>query len=93
MERLQPGSKLEYNVGIGRGYSVREVIETARTVTGKAIQVKEGPRRPGDPPILVANANKIGRELGWSPNHTDLRSIIHTAWNWHRNHPNGYGQL
>ena len=52
--------------------------------------VKEGPRRAGDPPALVANADKIRRELGWKPRYTDLRAIVETAWNWHKNHPNGY---
>jgi UDP-glucose-4-epimerase GalE len=88
--KIGPGSQLAYNVGIGRGYSVREVIETARAVTGKPIPVKETPRRLGDPPVLVANAEKIRRELGWEPKYTDLRSIIETAWAWHNEHPNGY---
>ncbi|HEV3384208.1 MAG TPA: UDP-glucose 4-epimerase GalE [Gemmata sp.] len=88
--KIVPGSNMAYNVGIGRGYSVREVIDTARTVTGKSIPVKEAPRRSGDPPELVANANKIRGELGWEPKYTDLQSIIETAWAWHSKHPNGY---
>lgn len=90
LDKIRPGSQLTYNVGIGRGYSVREVIETAREVTGKSIAVKEAPRRPGDPPVLVANAEKIRKELGWAPKYTDLRSIVSTAWAWHSTHPNGY---
>jgi UDP-glucose-4-epimerase GalE len=90
LERLQPGQGLRYNLGIGRGYSVREVIRVAEEVTGKRVTVKEGPRRPGDPPVLVASSEKIQRELGWRPHYTDLRSIIETAWNWHRSHPKGY---
>jgi len=64
LERLEPGKELRYNLGIGRGYSVREVIRTAEEVTGKRIPVNEGPRRAGDPPALVASAEKIQRELG-----------------------------
>ena len=90
LEKLAPGDKLAYNLGIGRGYSVREVIATAEEVTGQGVPVKEGPRRAGDPPVLVANADKIRRELGWQPHYTDLRSIVETAWNWHKSHPNGY---
>jgi UDP-glucose 4-epimerase len=91
LEKIMPGSALAYNVGIGRGYTVREVIETARVVTGKPIAVQEAQRRPGDPPVLVANAEKVRRELGWSPHYTDLRTIIETAWNWHKSHPAGFG--
>jgi UDP-glucose 4-epimerase len=90
LEKLGPGAELRYNLGIGRGYSVREVVQTVEQVTGKTVTVKEGPRRPGDPPVLVASSEKIQRELGWRPRHTDLRSIVETAWNWHRTHPRGY---
>jgi UDP-glucose-4-epimerase GalE len=90
LERLQPGTDLRYNLGTGRGYSVREVIRTAEEVSGKSIAVKEGPRRPGDPPELVAAAGKVQRELGWRPRYTELRPIIETAWRWHRSHPKGY---
>jgi UDP-glucose-4-epimerase GalE len=91
VERLEPGKGLCYNLGIGRGYSVREVIGTAESVTGKKVPYKEGPRRAGDPPELVASADKIQRELRWRPRYADLRPIIETAWNWHRTHPRGYG--
>jgi UDP-glucose-4-epimerase GalE len=91
VEKLEPGKGLRYNLGIGRGYSVREVIRTAEEVTGKSVPVREGPRRPGDPPVLVASSEKIQRELGWRPRYTELRPIIETAWNWHRSHPRGYG--
>jgi UDP-glucose-4-epimerase GalE len=91
LERLEPGQALKYNLGIGRGYSVREVIRTAEEVTGKAVAVKEGPRRAGDPPALVASSEKVRRELGWTPKYTELRPIVETAWNWHRTHPRGYG--
>lgn len=90
LERLQPGKPLFYNVGIGKGYSVREVVQTAEAVAGRSIAVREGSRRAGDPAALVADASKIQRELGWQPRYPDLRSIIETAWNWHRAHPRGY---
>jgi UDP-glucose-4-epimerase GalE len=90
LEKMQPGKGLCYNVGTGRGYSVREVIQAAEEVTGKKIAVKEGPRRPGDPPGLVACADKIRHELAWRPRYTELRGIVETAWRWHRGHPEGY---
>src|SRR5207248_1927411 len=83
LENLQPGKGLRYNLGIGRGYSVREVIGAAEKVTGKPVPVKEGPRRAGDPPSLVASSSKIQQELGWKPRYTDLEAIVQTAWNWH----------
>jgi UDP-glucose-4-epimerase GalE len=90
LERLGPGSDLRYNLGIGRGYSVREVIRTVEEVTGKRVPVKEGPRRAGDPPELVASSAKIQQELGWRPRYAELRGIVETAWNWHRTHLRGY---
>jgi UDP-glucose-4-epimerase GalE len=91
LERLQPGRGACYNLGIGKGYSVREVIRTVGEVAGKPVPVNEGPRRPGDPDALVASSEKIQRELGWRPQYTELRPIVETAWNWHRMHPHGYG--
>jgi UDP-glucose 4-epimerase len=91
LEHTEPGKTLCYNLGTGRGYSVREVIKAAEKVTGKPVPVKEGPRRPGDPPVLVACADKAHRELGWKARYTDLNEIIETAWKWHRCHPKGYG--
>jgi UDP-glucose-4-epimerase GalE len=88
--KIGPGSKLAYNVGVGRGYSVREVIATVEDVTGRKVPVKFGPRRAGDPPTLVANANKIRAELGWAPKYDNLKAIIETAWRWHESHPNGF---
>jgi len=90
LQHLQPGQGLTYNLGIGRGYSVREVIRTVEEVTGQRVPVKEGPRRAGDPPALVASSEKIQRELGWRPHYPDLRAIVETAWNWHRRHPRGF---
>ncbi len=79
-----------YNLGNGLGYSNRQVIETAQKVTGINIPVKEGPRRPGDPAILVASSNRIKDELGWKPSYPQLEKIIETAWRWHKGHPEGY---
>jgi UDP-glucose 4-epimerase len=80
-----------YNLGNGNGYSVREVVETARKITGKKIISIESSRRPGDPARLVASSAKIREKLGWVPKYPDLETIVETAWRWHRNHPNGYG--
>jgi UDP-glucose-4-epimerase GalE len=91
LERMEPGQGLCYNLGIGKGASVREVIRSVEEVTGNKVPVREGPRRPGDPDALVASSQKIQRELGWRPKYTDLRVIVETAWNWHRKHPTGYG--
>ena len=96
MNSLKPGDGRAYNIGIGKGYSVREIIDAARRVTAVDFEAQEGPRRPGDPPNLYADASKIRDELGWSAQITDLDEIIATAWHWRRNHPNGYqstGQL
>lgn len=92
LAKLTPGAKLAYNVGLGRGYSVREVIRTVEEVTGKPVPVKEGPRRAGDPPALVARADAIRAELGWAPKFDDLKAIVESAWRWHRAHPAGYGE-
>ncbi len=80
-----------YNLGNGQGYSVREVIEAARAVTGHPIPVVEESRRAGDAPRLVAASDKIRRELGWTPKYPALKDIIGGAWEWHKGHPNGYG--
>jgi UDP-glucose 4-epimerase len=92
LDGLTDGNKLIYNLGSGNGYSVREVIETARQVTGHLIPVTELPRRPGDSARLVASSEKIKRELGWKPQHDDLTEIIASAWAWHKWHPNGYDE-
>jgi len=87
---LDKGSRI-YNLGCGGdGYSVLEVIESARSVTGHEIPVKVGPRRPGDPAVLIASSERIKRELGWRPAMQDLRVIIQSAWDWLQRHPNGY---
>jgi UDP-glucose 4-epimerase len=92
MDALRPGNGRFYNLGIGKGYSVKEVLESARRVTGREVPVQYGPRRTGDPAVLFADAGKIQRELGWSARYTDIDQIIATAWNWFRNHPHGYAQ-
>lgn len=90
LDALAERDRLVYNVGSGRGYSVREVIEMARAVTEHDIPAVESPRREGDPARLVASSEKIRRELGWSPAHDNLREILSSAWEWHKSHPNGY---
>lgn len=79
-----------YNVGTGRGNSVREVVDASRRVTGHPIPAEEVERRPGDPPALYADPSRIRAELGWEPKYTDVESIIETAWRWHQAHPRGY---
>ena len=79
-----------YNLGNGNGFSVKEIIETAEQVTGITIKKEITPRRAGDPAVLVASSAKIIEELGWSPQYTDLKEVIASAWQWHRQHPNGF---
>ncbi len=90
LRALDAGSRT-YNLGNGQGFTVREVIETCRAVTGHPIPAEVGPRRPGDPAVLIAGSEKIRRELGWRPRYPDLRTIVEHAWEWHRTHPHGYG--
>lgn len=92
LERLQPGAVLLLNLGTGRGHSVREVIEACRRVTSHPIPIVVGPRRPGDPPELVADAHRAAQVLAWRPRHTDIEAIVRTAWQWHSKHPHGYGK-
>jgi UDP-glucose 4-epimerase len=91
LEKIEPGKGLCLNLGTGRGYSIREVIKTAEHVTGKPVAAKDGPRRLGDPPALVAAADRARQALGWTPRYPELKQIIETAWNWHRQRPHGYG--
>jgi len=90
LEALKEKERLIYNLGNGHGFSVREVIETVRKVTGHTIPARESPRRAGDPAVLVASSEKIKRELGWKPKYVDLESIVRSAWEWRKTHPNGY---
>jgi UDP-glucose 4-epimerase len=87
---LADTSKLAYNLGSGRGYSVREVIDTVRKITGHAVPAIEAPRRPGDPARLVASPARIQSELSWQPEHSSLEEIVASAWEWALNHPHGY---
>jgi UDP-glucose 4-epimerase len=87
---LEPGKSGFYNLGNGDGYSVKQVIQMCEKVTGQQITAIEKPRRPGDPPKLVAAATKAINELGWKPQFPKLEDIVKTAWAWHQKHPNGY---
>ena len=89
LNAVDSGSR-KYNLGNGRGFSVREVIEAARHVTGHPIPAVVGPRRPGDPDVLIAGSDAIIRDLGWKRQYTKLQQIIETAWTWHQAHPDGY---
>lgn len=90
LRALDQGSRT-YNLGTGNGYSIREILDVARAVTGHPIPAIVGDRRPGDPAILIAGSDRIGRELGWEPQYSDLHHIIQSAWDRHRRHPDGYG--
>jgi UDP-glucose 4-epimerase len=90
LDALDDHPRQIFNLGNGAGYSVHEVIDVARRVTGHPIPAEIGPRRPGDSPRLVASSEKIQRELGWQPAHPKLEDILASAWEWHRSHPSGY---
>lgn len=90
IEGVEEGRFEAYNVGTGRGASVLEIVETARKVTGHEIPAEHAPRRPGDPPSLYADSTRLQSRFGWHPVYLDLEKIIGTAWNWHKNHPNGF---
>jgi UDP-glucose 4-epimerase len=87
---LDNSSRLIYNLGNGQGFSVRQVVDVAREVTGHPIPLIEGARRVGDPAVLIASSEKIRRELGWQPRFPDLKTIVESAWQWHCNSPDGY---
>jgi UDP-glucose 4-epimerase len=89
-DRAEPGEHRIYNLGNGAGFSVREVVEAARRVTGRRIEALEAPRRAGDPPVLVASSDKIRAELGWTPEKPALEAMISDAWDWMQKHPRGY---
>ncbi len=90
LQALEDRDHVIYNLGNGKGFSVREVIEAARRVTGHPIPAIESPRRPGDMAVLIAGSQKIQRELGWKPRYPDLDTIVAHAWEWRSVHPNGY---
>ncbi|BCU82203.1 UDP-glucose 4-epimerase GalE [Polycladomyces abyssicola] len=91
LEKLrETGKSGIYNLGSGTGFSVKQVVERAREITGHPIPTRVAPRRPGDPAVLIASSRKAREELGWRPQYEDLDTMITTAWAWHRSHPNGY---
>jgi UDP-glucose 4-epimerase len=90
LERLDSEADLVYNLGIGKGYSVRQVIDMVRRVSGKDFKVVEAQRRAGDAAVLTADAAKAREELGWAPQFGELETIVATAWKWHSSHPDGY---
>ncbi len=90
LDALEQAGRLIYNLGNGQGFTVREVIEGVRRVTGHAIPVMESPRRDGDPAVLIASSEKIRRELRWKPKFPELDAILKSAWLWHKNFPEGY---
>lgn len=91
LKKLRDGGESSiYNLGNGKGFSVKEVVELAREVTGIDIKAVVAERRPGDPAVLVASSEKIQKELNWQPRYNDLRTIIDTAWQWHKNNPDGF---
>lgn len=91
LEALSDREVLHYNLGNGSGFSVKEVVETVRDVTGHPVPAEVAPRRAGDPAILIGDSTKIRDELGWKPKYPELKSIVASAWEWHREHPEGYG--
>jgi len=91
MEALGPGDRRQYNLGIGKGYSVKEIVDAAKRVLDRPFRVDTGPRRPGDPPSLYADASKIEREIGWRAQRTDIDETIRSAWKWFLARPAGYG--
>lgn len=90
LNKLDAAAELTYNLGSGQGYSVRQVIDTVREVSGRDLKVVEAPRRPGDPAVLTSDATKARTELGWVTRKPQLREMVATAWAWHREHPSGY---
>ncbi len=90
LKKLEPKSVLQMNLGTGVGHSVKQVIEACRKVTGHEIPTVIADRRPGDPACLIADSSLAQRELNWKPKYVTIESIVETAWNWHRSHPNGY---
>jgi UDP-glucose 4-epimerase len=92
LEAAEPGKHRVYNLGNGAGFSVREVVEAARRVTSKEIEAVESPRRPGDPPALVASSDNIRADLGWKPQKPELEAMISDAWAWMQDYPDGYAE-
>lgn len=94
LEKLGKEEKSNFfNVGTGKGYSVREVVEMVKKVSGVDFKVEVGPRRPGDPAQLYADNTKIKGEFSWQPKYSDLKTIVETAWKWHKSHPDGFTKV
>jgi UDP-glucose 4-epimerase len=92
LKKLDERAELIYNLGNGQGYSVRQVIDTVKHISGRDFKVVEVQRRPGDPPVLTSDASKAKNELGWRPEKPQLEEMVATAWKWHTEHPNGYSE-
>ena len=92
LEKLEPGKMMKLNLGTGNGFSVKEVIDACRKVTGHPIPAVMGDRRPGDPAALVANSSKAFETLGWKPKYTSVDQVVESAWRWHQANPNGYSE-
>lgn len=92
LDRIELGKGICLNLGTGRGTSVREIVDACREVTGHSIPEEIGPRRAGDPSKLVADASRARELLDWTPQYTDVKSIVETAWRWHKSHPHGYAK-
>jgi len=90
LDALDDGVEGFYNLGAEKGYSIFEIIEEAKKVAGKKIKIKKCPRREGDPPVLIASSKKIKRELGWKSEYSGIKTIMESAWKWHKKHPKGY---
>ncbi|MDP7015638.1 MAG: NAD-dependent epimerase/dehydratase family protein, partial [Pirellulaceae bacterium] len=90
LDRLRPGQGVKVNLGSGRGYSVQEVIDACRSISGADIPSQVGDRREGDPPTLIADSRLAAEKLGWRPQYDSIESIVETAWRWHSSHPHGY---
>ena len=90
LRKLSKLKSVIYNVGLGKGYSIREVVDSVERLSGQKVKLKIGPRRIGDPASLVANPDRLRSELAWKPRHSDLATIVRSAWEWKRRHPNGY---
>ena len=93
VEYLMEGKESNiFNLGNGVGFTVKEVIDVARKVTGDEIRAEVSPKRAGDPAKLIASSEKARTVLGWEPKYTDIETIVESAWNWHKNHPNGFSK-